>query len=199
MWLACASASSGRKRAPRGGRDRSGRRLPDRQTPEFAAFVERQRPLPAAGQLAVDFDQDFRIEQRPVPDALRPIDPITVAQGVEAVWLTGMSLRASARVSTTRSMPIVSRPSLASSALRKRMSNSALWMTSRASPTKAKKSSTIAANTGLSRNRPGSVAVDAVGVLGHLALGVDERVIDPVRRRLVDDLDRPRSRGSVAA
>ncbi len=38
--------------------------------PNSRRSLERQRPLPAAGQFAIDLDQDFRVEQRPVPDAL---------------------------------------------------------------------------------------------------------------------------------
>ena len=66
--------------------------LLERRSAKFAPVLERQRPLPAAGEFAVDFDQDFRVEQRPVLDAPRSVDPVPVAQGVEAVLLAGMLL-----------------------------------------------------------------------------------------------------------
>ena len=78
-------------------------------------------------------------------------------------------------MSTTRSISIGFRPSRASSALTKRMSNSALWMTNGASPTKERKSSTTSANVGLSLS---AVAVWPCthGVVGNVTFWIDELI-----------------------
>ena len=51
---------------------------------------ERQRPLPSAGQLQVDINQDFGVEERSVLLAAGPIDPVTVAERIETVGLPGV-------------------------------------------------------------------------------------------------------------
>ena len=51
---------------------------------------EGEHALPASRELAIDFDQNFRVEQRAVSDPPRAIDAIAIAQGVQAVRLSGV-------------------------------------------------------------------------------------------------------------
>ncbi len=55
----------------------------------------------------------------------------------------------------------------------KLMSNDALWITSGASPMKARNSSTTSANSGLLGQKLGRQAVDGEGLRRHVALGID--------------------------
>ena len=169
----CARPRSSARAAARAGC--AARPAPSPRPRRDSAVGEGQRALPPAGQFAIDLDQNLGVEQRAVLHPLRPVDAIAVAQGVEAVGRAGMlAPRQRERVDHALARRSARRPSAASSALRKRMSNSALWMTSRSSPMKARNSSTTAANTGLSASKVGRVAVDARGVLRHVALGIDE-------------------------
>ena len=70
------------------------------------------------------------------------------------------------------------------------MSKAALWITSRASPMKARKASTTSAKTGLSARNAVRQAVDRVGLGGHGALRVDVLVEAAPGRHVVDQLDR---------
>ena len=87
-------------------------------------------------------------------------------------------------------MAIASRPSLANSAFTKLMSNSALWMTSLEIADEGEKLVNDACEDWLVLKDGGGMAVDARGVLGDLALGIDERVEDFSRQDLMDDFDR---------
>ena len=82
------------------------------------------------------------------------------------------------------------RPAQPSSALRKLMSKPALWITSRASPTKARNSSATSAKTGLSARNAAVRPCTATASGRHLALGVDVGVEGPAGRHVVDELDR---------
>ena len=60
---------------------------------------EGELALPASRELAIDFNQNFRVEQRAVSDPPRAIDAIAIAQGVQAVRLSGvLSAREQKRV-----------------------------------------------------------------------------------------------------
>ena len=54
------------------------------------ASSKSKRPLTTAHQLAIDLDQDLRVEQCAMPDPPRAIDAVAVTQSVEAVRLSGM-------------------------------------------------------------------------------------------------------------
>jgi hypothetical protein len=59
-------------------------------TGKSSSVAEDERALPASSELAIDIDENFRIEQRAVPDSPRAIDAVAIAQSVEAVRLSGM-------------------------------------------------------------------------------------------------------------
>ena len=88
-------------------------------------------------------------------------------------------------------MPIASRPSLANSAFTKPMSNSALWMMSLEVADEGEKFVNDACEDRLLPEDGGGMTVHAHGVLGDVALGIEERVEDLSRQGLVDNLDRP--------
>ena len=190
MWLACASASSGRRRdGSRRTRNEPPRRLVDREPADFNPFVERQRPLAAAGQLAVDFDQNLRVEQRPVLDALRAVDPVAVAQGVEAVGLPGMFPAGQRQ----RIDHAVHADRVASEPLKLGVEKAHVeFGVVDDEPRVPDESQEVLDDRGERRlvlQQLRRVAMHPYGVLGHVALRVDELVKDASRRRLVDDFD----------
>ncbi len=76
-----------------------------------------------------------------------------------------------------------------SSALMKLMSNEALWITSGASPMKARNSSTTSVNSGLLGQELGRQAVHGERFRRHVAFGIDVDVKGLARRHAVEDLD----------
>ena len=70
------------------------------------------------------------------------------------------------------------------------MSKPALWITRRASPTKAANSAATRGEDRLVGEEGGAQAVHVDGVLRHVALGIDVGVEGAPRRHVVDELDR---------
>jgi len=48
-------------------------------TGKSSSVAEDERALPASSELAIDIDENFRIEQRAVPDSPRAIDAVAIA------------------------------------------------------------------------------------------------------------------------
>ncbi len=101
----------------------------------LARLDQAQPDLPAADQVQIDLGQQLAVEQGAVPGARRVVDARSGGTARPGCWARrgsgagpGTACRSRGRARTARGR------AGSSSALRKRRSNAALWMTSRLSP-----------------------------------------------------------------
>ena len=140
-------------------------------------LTQTEPDLPPAGQLDIDLRQQFGIEQRPMLDPVRAIDPVAGAQRIERVF----SRRDASCAQARRYRTIRSKDRWAcgrcvsSSLLRKPKSKPALCATSGASPRNSSKSSALSAKRGFVARNAAERPCTRFRFHRHIAFGVEIR------------------------
>ena len=155
-----------------------------------ALLAEGKRALPTAGKLAINLDKYLGVQQRAVLDAPRPIDAVALAKSIKTVLLSGvLSSRKRQRVDDTLHADRLA-PQPCQLCIHEAYIEFGVVDDEPRIADEGEKFVNDACEDRLVLKDGGGMAVDARGVLGDLALGIDERMEDLSRQDLMDNFDR---------